>query len=66
MNKHYPDEWLILFELFYVIQNDDQFLNINNDIINKLKSIAIRDKEHSVIINRGIEIISNSLPASVT
>ena len=66
VNKHYPDEWLILFELFYVIQNDDQFLNINNDIINKLKSIAIRDKEHSVIINRGIEIISNSLPASVT
>ena len=66
LSIHYPNEWLILFELFNVIKNNDQFLSIKNVLINKLKSIEKNNKEHSVIITRGIEIISNSIATSVT
>ena len=62
----YPNDWLVLFELYNIIKNDVKCINIKAELVNRLESIEKIDKEHAIIIRRGIDIVNTSLATPVT
>jgi len=55
-----------LFELYNIIKNDVKCINIKAELVNRLESIEKIDKEHAIIIRRGIDIVNTSLATPVT
>ena len=56
----YPQEWLLLFEILYKIEDDLNFSELKNKIKNKLISFCNKKEDQAIIIRRGFELIFKS------
>ena len=56
----YPQEWLLLFEILYKIEDDLNFSELKNKIKNKLISFCNKKEDQAIIIRRGFDLIFKS------
>ena len=56
----YPQEWLLLFEILYKIEDDLNFSELKNKIKNKLISFCNKKEDQAIIIKRCFELIFKS------
>ena len=55
----YPDEWLILVEIFLIVKSNAKMQSISDEIIEILTNKSKEQNELGKIINRGIKALQS-------